>query len=142
MTCSSTRREAGYSYVEVLVATALVVLALIPALESLSTGLLGTRAHIASATEDLSLASRLEDLLAQPFDVLDAEALAVGSSTVPTVFSDAPGTSPRLLVFVARYDGDDADGDGDGFTGTDEGLLWLSVQVENTHRALSTLTAR
>ena len=58
---------------------------------------------------------------------------------IPEPFSDAVGTESRRLVFLARYDGDDADGDNDPFTGTDAGLLWLRVTIENGPRALETV---
>jgi len=134
--------EAGFSYVEVLVATMLIALVLVPAIEGLSTGVLSAGMHRSMAEENFHLASRLEETLAQPFNSLDVEAVLVGDPNLPTAYSDAPGADARRLVFLARYDGDDADGDGDRFTGGDEGLLWVRVEFENTDRFLETLTTK
>jgi len=120
----------------------LIALVLIPAIEGLSTGVLGAGIHRSMAEENLHLASRLEETLAQPFNSLDVEAVLVGDPNLPTAYSDAPGADPRRLVFLARYDGDDADGDGDRFTGGDEGLIWVRVELENTDRFLETLTTK
>ncbi len=136
------RREAGSSYVEVLIATALVTVALIPALDALIGGIRGAGIHVASVEEHYHLLGRLEELLAEPFDDLDAAATAAGGPTVPTLYSDAGGTPRRRLVFLARYDGDDADADGDPFTGGDDGLLWIAVELEHGPRRLETLTSR
>lgn len=132
--------EAGFSYVEVLVAVALIALAMVPAIEGLSTGTLGAGIHQSMTEADFLMASLFEETLAQPFWALDAEAVAVGDPNVATAYSDAPGSEHRRLVYLARYDGDDADGDGDRFTGGDLGLLWVRVALENTDRALETLT--
>jgi type II secretory pathway pseudopilin PulG len=136
------RREAGYSYVEVLVTTTLIAVVLVPALDGLSSGIQGAGIHVELIEEQSHLASGFADVLAQPFGLLDTEALTVGDPTIPTSYSDAPGTPLRRLVYLARYDGDDADGDGDRFTGGDDGLLWVRVEIENTPLSLETLTSR
>jgi type II secretory pathway pseudopilin PulG len=134
-------REGGFSYVEVLVTVALIALVMVPAIEGLSTGILGAGVHQRMAVADIHLTSLLEETLAQPFSALDAEAVAVNDPKVETAYSDPPGSARRRLVYLARYDGDDADGDGKRFTGGDPGLLWVRVELENTARALETLTA-
>ena len=45
-------------------------------------------------------------------------------------------------MFLARYDGDDADSDGDPFTGGDEGLLWVKVEIEGTAHVIETLVSQ
>jgi type II secretory pathway pseudopilin PulG len=134
------RSEAGFSYVEVLVATALIAMALVPTLQSLSVAVLGAGIHLDMTEADSHLSSRLDEVLAEPFAALDAAAVAVGSPTSPTAYSDAGGSARRRLVYLARYDGDNADGDGNRFTGGDAGLLWVSVKLEGTDRSLETLT--
>lgn len=136
------RQQLGFSYVEVLIAVAIMAIALVPAIESLQASMQNTGAHPAMATEEAWLSSLFETTLAESFSTLDSEALRVASSTIPTVFSDTAGTQPRRLVFLSRYDGDDADGDNDGFTGTDDGLLWVRVALEDSHRNFETLTSR
>ena len=132
------RFRSGLSQVEVLVATLLVALALVPALEALQTGILGGAVHESLATRAPHLAGKLEELLAQPFAALKAEALASGGSA--SSYSDAGGTPDRRLVFLSGYDADDADGDGDPTTGADSGLLWVRVEIEATSHVLETLT--
>ena len=131
--------QRGWSYVEVLVATVLLALALVPALEAMQTALLGAAVHEEHAIHQQRLASRLEQILAQPFSDLDAAASAAGSEAVPSTYSDSAGTKGRRLVFLSRYDGDNADGDDKPFTDTDAGLLWVKVEIENSVIGLETL---
>jgi len=131
------RGQGGFSYVEVLVAVALLALCLVPALDALQTGVLGAATHNTQAVDHYAVAGRLEEVLAEPFSSLDAAAVAAGGPTVPTSYSAAP-----LLVYLARYDADDADGDGNPFTGGDDGLLWVRVAVEGGGASLETLTSR
>ena len=70
------RRSAGFSYVEVLIATTLVALALAPAIDALISGIQGAGIHVSMTEEHYHLVGRLEEVLAEPFDDLDAEALA------------------------------------------------------------------
>lgn len=133
------QRQRGFQYVEVLVATVVLAVCLAPALEAL-TGTGTTRAGAATLDRDLErVHARLETVLAQPFASL--EAAAAGNAT-PGSYSDAAGTPGRLLVYIAGYDGDNADGDGNPFTGADSGLLWVRVRTEEGRPVLTTLTAR
>lgn len=136
------RHQFGLSYVEVLIASALIAVSLVPMLESLRVPMTGALVQATETTAHFRVSTRLTELLSQPFSALDAEAVAVGNPSTATSFSDAPGTPHRRLVFLSRYDGDDADADGDPFTGLDEGLLWLRVTIENTAHALQTLRAQ
>ena len=85
--------------------------------------------------------SKMEETLALPFSELLTEADLVADPTVliPAPYSDVAGTESRRLVFLARYDGDNVDADDDPFTGTDAGLLWLRVTIEDNPRALETV---
>ena len=137
------QRERGLSYVEVLIAVAVLALALVPALDSLQTAMTGVQVHEDVATTANALANRMEIVLAEPFASLDAAALAAGSYATPSSYSEPAGVPNRLLVFLSRYDGDDADGNGDAFdAGMDEGLLWVRVTMENTPYELITLVAQ
>lgn len=142
LTLPTQRAQRGLSYVEALVATVLVAVALVPALEGLHTGLQGPVVETELTAEHYHVASRIEELQAETFAALDAEALAVANPTTPTSYSDTAGAPRRRLVYLSRYDGDNADADSDPFTGTDEGLLWLRVEIENGTHALATLRAR
>ncbi len=135
------RREAGISYVEVLAALLLLSLALVPALDALSVGVASSSQQATGAIDHYRTLGRLEQVLAEPIALLDAAATAAGGPTTPTSYSDAIGAPNRLLVFVARYDGDNADGDGDPFSGGDEGLLYVRVALASGAAELSTLAA-
>lgn len=132
----------GFSYIEVLIATVLVAMSLVPALEALQTGILGSRIYRDAVEQHHHLQARLEKVLAEPMVALEAAALAAGSPTVLSSYSEPPGTDRRLLVYLSRYDGDNADGDGNPFTGTDAGLLWVRVEIENTPHSIESLISR
>ena len=86
----------------------------------------------------------MEALLAEPYNDLDAEALAVNDPNLPTSYSEIlPPLGGRTLnrqVYLSRYDADNADNDDDFFTGIDAGLLWIRVELEGTGRSLERLT--
>ncbi len=133
---------AGLSYIEVLIATALIAITLVPAMEALTPALQGAAIHESSSVQQFHLAARLETLLAEPFAALDAEAVAINDPTVAsTVYSDAAGVANRRLVFLSRYDADNADADNDFYTGMDAGLVWLRVEIEGTTQAMEGLTS-
>jgi len=133
---------AGLTYVEVLIATVLMVVALVPAIDALRPAIQGSGIHQSETVLHYHLTATLEDVLAAPFDSLDADAQALGDPTVSSaLFSDTAGSADRRLVFLSRYDADNADGDNDQFTGTDEGLIWVRVVVETTSHALETLVS-
>ncbi|MEZ5542664.1 MAG: hypothetical protein R3F42_11540 [Pseudomonadota bacterium] len=135
--------QAGLSYVEVLVATVLIMVALAPALEALAPGVAGAGIHAGRVEEHYALAGRLEALLAEPFADLDAAAQAAGSATVPSSYSDSvllpSGRRITRNVYLSRYDGDNADGDDDPFTGTEDDLLWVRVAGATSGVTLETL---
>lgn len=136
------KRQAGWSYGETLLAVVVLGVALAPALETLDTAFAGARVGATTALWQQRVATRLETLLAEPFASLDAAALAAGSATAPSGYSDPAGNPDRVLVFLSRYDGDNADGNGNPFDGTDAGLLWVRVAIENSPYELSTLVAQ
>jgi hypothetical protein len=125
------RRLAGFSYVEVLLATALLALALVPALEALEIGIRGGGVHEAELGLHYRARGALEAVLVQPFYELQAEAVAAGGA--PSAYSDPPGTPDRRVVTLSGYD---ADGD----TSPDAGLLHVRVEIEATAHVLETLT--
>jgi len=135
----------GLSYVEVLVAVVLIALVLVPAMDALSPGLAGSGIHKATAEDHYQLTGKLERVLVEPFGQLNSAANAAGSPTTPTTYSDAYGFADCLRidcnVFIARYDGDNADGDNDPFTGADDGLLWVQVAVPGTGMSIESLVS-
>jgi len=135
------QRQAGFSYMELLIATLLIVIMLVPALDAMQSGIQGSGVHMQLAQNQYRMISKLEQTLALPFTELLAQADLVADPKVliPAPFSDPAGTESRRLVFLARYDGDDGDGDKDPFTGTDVGLLWVRVTIEDSPRSLETV---
>ena len=129
----------GLSYIEVLVAATVLVLMIVPAVDSLLIAMLSGDVHQGAATQHYRVFGHMEELMAEAYGALETEALAVASPNVPTSYSDAAATVDRRLVFLSLYDGDDADGDGDPFTGTDPGLVWIRVEIEGTVLAMESL---
>ena len=127
------RRMAGIAYLEVLIATLLIMITLVPSLESLQPAIAVSTAHGIRTADHYQLVAKLEEVLAEPFGNLDQAASAAGNATTATYYSDTVTyTSGRQVtrnVFLSRYDGDNADADNDPFTGVDPGLLWVRVEI-------------
>ncbi|QMU60512.1 MAG: hypothetical protein GKR92_01880 [Gammaproteobacteria bacterium] len=136
------RLQDGFSYIEIIVATFLIAITLMPALESMEGALAGSEVHQSLSTQHFQLLSKMEEVLAQPYSALETAAAAAASATVPTSFSDAGGTTDRRLVFLFGYDGDNADADADAFTGVDDGLMWVRVEIEGSAQIFESVTSR
>jgi len=135
------KRQTGFSYMELLIATLLIVIMLVPALDAMQSGIQGSGIHTELARNQYRMISKMEQTLALPFNELleQADLVADSKILIPPPYSDSAGTESRRLVYLARYDGDDADGDKDPFTGTDSGLLWVRVTIEDSPRTLETV---
>ncbi len=138
---SRRHRHKGLSYAEALLAVAVLAVALVPALDALQTAFAGAAVHEELRDGQQQVANGIEMVVAESFSNLDQAAQAAGSETVPSSYSDPVGPD-RMLVFLSRYDGDNADSDDDPFTGTDAGLIWVRVVRENTPHELTTLVAQ
>ena len=138
------QRMRGFTYIEVIVATALIVISLVPALEALSVGVKSSTIHGSYSVDHYYLTGRMEELLAESYNDLDDEAITVNNPDTPTAYSDTVTTSDgRTLVrqvYLSRYDADNADHDNNFFTDTDAGLLWIKVELEGTASSLERLT--
>ncbi len=131
----------GFSYVEVLVTIVLIALVLVPTINALVGGIRGSGIHAQRAEDHYRITAKLEEVLAKPFDDLQQAADAAGGPGVfVAAYSDSAGDGQRRLVYLARYDGDNADADNDPFSGVDDDLLWVRVQIENTLDGMETLT--
>ncbi len=152
------QRQRGLSYVEVLVAMALIAVSLIPALDALQTGILGAGVHESYAVEHYHVTAKTEEILAQPFGSLLSAAAAAGNPNTLSSYTEAAGTPNRRLVYLSFYDADNSDGDNDPFTiadansdadnnpytgsDVDISLLWVRVVIEATAQSMETLTSR
>lgn len=145
-TLPTPHQQAGFSYLELLIATTLIIISLIPAIDALHQGVLGSQLQAHLAIDQYAVLSKTEQVLAEPFSALNTAAAAAGNATTPTSYSDtivtADGRSITRQVYLAAYDGDNADADNDPFSGTDSGLLWVRVQIAGTATYFETLTAQ
>lgn len=133
---SNHNKMAGFSYVEVLVATVLIAVTLVPAIEAFSSGINST-GYTESLVEDrYQLTAKLEEVLADSFADIDTAATVAGSPTIDSSYRDIvtypDGRQITRNVFLSRYDGDNADADNDPFTGIDAGLIWIRVEIDGT----------
>lgn len=149
---ASRARQSGLTLVEVLVATVLIAVVLLPAMEALYTGILGNEILQSATEEHYAVLSGMEEVLAEPYGSLLGAAAAAGSGSTPSSYSDAMGPPNRRLVFVALYDATNADGDGNVFTVLDPDLdsdgnpytgyadlLWVRVEVQGSITSLESL---
>ncbi len=134
-------RPSGLSYIEVLVATELIALELVPMIEALGPGLQGSRIHLDQAEVNFALQGKLEQVLAESFDDLDDAAATAGDFSVATTYSDLAADVPHA-VFIWRWDVDNADADDDPFTGGEDDILWVRVATVNGLVELQTLVSR
>jgi len=132
----SGRQSRGFSYVEVLVATILIAIVLVPALEALHSGIQGSGIHASRSRDHFRLVGKLEEVLAKPFDVLSEQADTTGGVSVPvSLLSDSAGSVGRLLVYLAHYDAD-----AKTLSGSATGLILVRVSIEGSNDVLTTLT--
>lgn len=135
-------RQRGFGYVEALVAVVLLAIVIVPALDALTNTVHGS--PLADQDDDLwqAVANKLSEVSAARFDDLDAAASMAGNPTTASLYSDASTVSPQVLVYLSRYDGDNADGDNNPFTGTDADLIWIRAVISDPPVEMSTLVAR
>ncbi len=127
------KSQRGISYVEVLIASAIIAVSLVPAMEALNASVRSNQLSATLQAQHFLLLEKYEELMAQSFDTLDAEALSLADqTTASTLFSDPSGTSNRRLVYLQRFDADNLDNDDNPFTGGDGGLCWLRVEIAGT----------
>ena len=132
------RQQSGISYVEVLAAVIIIAVTVIPATNAIRGSLDVADADKLATVNYYRLISKMEEVLAEPFATVAAA--AAGPSTA-TAYSDSAGSVDRRLVFIAPYDGDNADADNDPFTGGDPDLLWVKVEIEGSVSVLHALHA-
>ncbi len=126
-----TRLQAGYGYVEVMVAALLLSIALIPAADALRDTVMHDRERRNLMSASYATKALLETVLTEPFADLQAQASATGG-VAPSAYSDVPSATPRRLIWVRPYDADNADGDDDISTGADDGIVQVVAEAQNT----------
>ena len=138
----------GFSYVEVLVASMIIAIALVPAMEALHAAMSSSEHFTSAVTTHYRRVSKLEEVLADPYASLLLAARSAGDADTPTAYSDGVTDPDRRVVYLALYDGDadpfvivdpDIDGDANPFTGWD-GLIWVQVADAERIEKLETLT--
>ncbi len=152
--------QQGISYIEVMLAIALLAIALVPALQAVQTGIQSAAVHENLTREHYRILSRLQSVSVESFPVLMEVADTAGSFSTASGFSDPAGQDDRVLVYLSLYDADNQDSDGNAFTVADNNidgdnnpyttdpsdeppsLLWLRVTIENSHSELITLVGR
>lgn len=133
---------------------ALIAVALVPALEALHTGMLGTQIYQSSSSQYYGVTARMEEILAEQHGALVAAAAIAGDPSTPSTYSDPPATPDRRLVYLGLYDADNLDGDNNVFTVLDPnldgdndpytnftGLVWVRVEVQGSVNAFESLVA-
>ena len=127
----------GLAYIEVIVALVVVVIALVPALNAMQLGLRGSQWLGAIAVRDTSLRGKMEEVMARPFDTLNAETFLSGGNTttsVSTALSDAAGAERRIVILYRT--------DGSAVSASDTGLVRVRVAYEAGGTALETLRSK
>ncbi|WP_157953723.1 type IV pilus modification PilV family protein [Oceanimonas marisflavi] len=131
--------QQGFSYLEALIATFIIGLTLVPAIEALQSGSQAASAHHQHRIDQPLLAGKMEQVLASEYGLL---ATAVAGPTTLSSLSDtvisSDGRSLQRQVYLAFYDGET----GDPFAAADTGLLWLRVELAGTPQALETLVSQ
>jgi Tfp pilus assembly protein PilV len=148
--CPKTHQN-GFSYLEVLIASVMVAIALVPALNALQTGILSADIHQTLTAQYYLRLKKMAELQAEPFSNLLAAAKPATNSTTASSYSDAAGTPNRNLVYIALYDADadpftiidtNKDADNEVYTGNTANLLWVKVLTEGDSEGLETLINR
>lgn len=130
-------RASGLAYLEVMVALVLIVIALVPALNALQTDTRGAPALVSIAARDALLRAKMEEVLAKPFDAVNAETFLSGGNTttsISTALSDAAGPDRRIVILYRT--------DGTAVSASDTGLLRVRVAFEAGGTALETLKSK
>lgn len=152
--------QSGISYVEVLLSMIILAAAIVPAMESLTTGLQTAAVHEDIIKNHHELMSRMQEVKSQSFSELLNAADTAGGYSSPSAYSDTAGMESRILVYLSFYDTFDSDADGNEFTILDNdvdsdnnpyttpssetpiSILWVSIALENSDAALQTLVTR
>lgn len=131
----------GINYVEVMLATLLLAVCLLPALNSVSNAISSNGVSPGmTRTTILCVKSRLEIVSADPYSALLNAATAAGSIATASAYSvGAIAPCPALQVYLARFD---ADNPSSPYPGSDTGLILIKITAPDNAFVLSTLVTR
>ncbi|NGZ85249.1 hypothetical protein [Duganella aceris] len=133
-------RNAGLAYVEVVMATLLMMLCLIPAVNAMRASIGAPAVAALSANGLQCVKSQMETVLAEPYLKLLAAAGNVGTPSA-TYSLPADASCPARNVYIARYNGDNPA----TYSSSNTNLLYISVRLADPTLApmpLTTLVAR
>jgi type II secretory pathway pseudopilin PulG len=139
-------RQAGISYIEVLIATLLILITLLPMMDAMQGATVSAGVHEEATLQGARLQATMERVMSEPFAQLEAAAIVAGkggnSFDQPSSYSDAQGEQYRRIVYLSLFDGDNADLDDNPFTGADPDLFWIRTELEGTRLAVESLVYR
>ncbi|MBT8132587.1 MAG: prepilin-type N-terminal cleavage/methylation domain-containing protein [Gammaproteobacteria bacterium] len=152
------RQQAGFSFIEMLIATVIVMAALGPAIGALQSARLAAETHSLETDLHYRVLARSEDVLAESFESLLQAAATAGGKSIPSSYSDPAATADRIVVYLSIYDISNNDNDGELFTMIDPDLdgdnnlftgkqaelsiLWVRVEIPGTTHFIETLTKK
>ena len=120
-----------------MVALVLIAMALVPALNALQIDTRGAPTLVTIAARDALLRAKMEEVLAKPFDTVNAETFLSGGNTttsVSTALSDAAGPDRRIVILYRT--------DGSAVSSSDTGLVRVRVAWEAGGTALESLKSK
>ncbi|MEC5217196.1 hypothetical protein RCH09_002153 [Actimicrobium sp. GrIS 1.19] len=134
------RRAAGFSYVEVVLATVLLAVCIVPATNALRNGASAPQIVATQGHAMLCIKNQMEKVIAEPYHnlVLASGTLATPSATYSLA---ADSQCPARNIYIAKYNPDGFP----NFPNADTGLLYINASVPDGAVAqfpLTTLVAR
>jgi hypothetical protein len=134
------RRAGGFSYVEVVLATLLLAVCIVPATNALRNGAAAPQIVASQTKAMLCIKSQMEKVVAEPYHnlVLASGTLATPSATYSLA---ADSQCPARNIYIARYNPDGFP----VFPASDTGLLYINASVPDAagpQLPLTTLVAR
>lgn len=140
------QRRHGFSFVEILVALAVLAMCAVPLADALRNGIDASRIGTAKARELRCMKNTMENVLAQPYQTLSAAARGkdLPSSYVPP---GDPSCDIARTVTIAKYEYEygkspvflDAGADSDRLAAA---MLYVTVSSPDSGYAFTTLVAR
>lgn len=128
-------KSSGFSLIEILIVIVVLGLTLVPAMNALQVSIKSSELGSDSLRQHYLLFGKMEEVLAEDFATLDAAATAAGSATTPSSYSS---NLDGFIVYLSRYDTDNADTDDDSFTGVDE-VIWVRTESKGSTLYFETL---